>query len=114
MNQPASGRPRLNPAQWLILAPIRFYRRFLSPLKPAPTCRFHPTCSQYAVEAVTRHGALKGTWLATVRLAKCHPFHPGGYDPVPERGARADKQGPGPAAAALAQPGGMDDRMELP
>ncbi len=61
---------------------IRIYQRLISPLLPA-SCRFYPSCSQYALEAVTRHGALKGSWLATRRLARCHPFHPGGFDPVP-------------------------------
>jgi uncharacterized protein len=61
---------------------IRGYQIVLSPVLP-PSCRFHPSCSQYALEAVTRHGALKGGWLAARRLARCHPFHPGGYDPVP-------------------------------
>ncbi len=64
-------------------APVVAYRRYISPLKPAPTCRFHPTCSAYAVEAVHRHGVLRGTSLAIVRILKCHPFHPGGFDPVP-------------------------------
>jgi len=62
---------------------IRFYRKFLSPLKGAPSCRFTPTCSQYALEALEKYGALKGSWLAIKRILKCHPFHPGGYDPVP-------------------------------
>ncbi|HET9726479.1 MAG TPA: membrane protein insertion efficiency factor YidD [Gemmatimonadales bacterium] len=61
---------------------IRAYQRFLSPALP-PSCRFHPSCSQYALEAVTRYGALRGSWLAVRRLARCHPFHPGGFDPVP-------------------------------
>lgn len=60
---------------------IKLYQKFISPLKK-PTCRFYPTCSQYAVEAVDKYGALKGSWLALKRLLKCHPFHPGGYDPV--------------------------------
>ncbi len=64
--------------------PIRFYRKFISPLKP-PTCRFAPTCSQYALEAIEVHGAAKGTYLAVVRICKCHPFHRGGFDPVPPR-----------------------------
>lgn len=61
---------------------IRFYQIFISPLKP-PTCRFYPTCSAYAIEAIQKEGPVKGTWLAIKRIAKCHPFHPGGYDPVP-------------------------------
>jgi uncharacterized protein len=66
----------------LLATLIRGYQRFISPALP-PSCRFHPSCSQYALEAVTRHGALKGGWLAARRLARCHPFHPGGFDPVP-------------------------------
>ena len=66
----------------LLTSLIRGYQRFVSPALPA-SCRFHPSCSQYALEAVTRHGALKGGWLAARRLARCHPFHPGGFDPVP-------------------------------
>ena len=66
----------------LLAALIRAYQRFLSPALP-PSCRFHPSCSQYALEAVTRYGALRGSWLAARRLARCHPFHPGGFDPVP-------------------------------
>jgi putative membrane protein insertion efficiency factor len=61
---------------------IRGYQRFLSPLLP-PSCRFYPSCSQYALEAISRHGALKGSWLAIRRLARCHPFNAGGFDPVP-------------------------------
>ena len=61
---------------------IRFYQIFISPLKP-PTCRFYPTCSAYAIEAIQKKGPVKGTWLAIKRIAKCHPFDPGGYDPVP-------------------------------
>jgi len=61
---------------------IRGYRNFISPLFP-PSCRFQPTCSQYALEAVERFGPLKGSWLATSRILRCHPFHRGGYDPVP-------------------------------
>lgn len=76
---------KLSFAQQLVLAPIRFYRRILSPLKPQPTCRFSPTCSTYAAEAVRRHGALVGLYLAVRRVLKCHPFHPGGHDPVPPK-----------------------------
>ncbi len=66
----------------LLAALIRGYQLLLSPVLP-PSCRFYPSCSQYALEAVTRHGALRGGWLAARRLVRCHPFHPGGYDPVP-------------------------------
>ena len=61
---------------------IKFYRDFLSPLK-APSCRFVPTCSEYAWIAIERYGALKGGWMALRRILRCHPFHKGGYDPVP-------------------------------
>ena len=66
----------------LLLAAIRFYRRHISPYR-APCCRFTPTCSQYALEAVEKYGALKGGYLAVRRILRCHPFHAGGYDPVP-------------------------------
>jgi len=60
---------------------IRFYQKVISPMIGA-RCRFYPTCSQYAIEAITRYGALKGGWMAFKRICRCHPFHPGGYDPV--------------------------------
>lgn len=63
---------------------IRFYQKYISPLKPR-TCRFYPTCSEYAITAIERFGALKGSWLALKRLLKCHPFHPGGIDYVPQK-----------------------------
>lgn len=62
---------------------IRAYRLLISPLF-SPVCRFQPTCSQYAIEAVERFGPARGSWLALRRITRCHPFHPGGYDPVPE------------------------------
>ncbi|MGM9923117.1 MAG: membrane protein insertion efficiency factor YidD [Bacillus sp. (in: firmicutes)] len=68
----------------LFLAIIRFYRIVISPLKP-PTCRFYPTCSAYGLEAIQRFGAWKGGWLTIKRILKCHPFHPGGIDNVPEK-----------------------------
>ena len=64
--------------------PVWLYRRLISPCKPA-TCRFHPTCSAYALEALRVHGALRGTWLVTKRLCRCHPFTEPGFDPVPPR-----------------------------
>jgi uncharacterized protein len=63
-------------------APIRFYRRFLSPLKRHPTCRFVPSCSEYALDAIERRGAVKGVLLAAWRLLRCNPLFRGGYDPV--------------------------------
>jgi putative membrane protein insertion efficiency factor len=66
----------------MLVALIRVYQRLVSPVLP-PACRFHPSCSSYAATAIERHGALRGSWLAARRLARCHPFHPGGIDPVP-------------------------------
>ncbi|WP_446682158.1 membrane protein insertion efficiency factor YidD [Deinococcus oregonensis] len=63
---------------------VRGYQRQLSPLKPVPTCRFVPTCSQYALEAIERFGAVRGGWLAAWRVMRCNPFVPGGFDPVPD------------------------------
>ncbi|HQZ02564.1 MAG TPA: membrane protein insertion efficiency factor YidD [Thauera sp.] len=68
--------------KYLLIAPLRFYRYAISPLL-GRNCRFYPTCSEYAIEAVQRHGALRGGWLAAKRVGRCHPFNPGGYDPVP-------------------------------
>ena len=66
----------------ILLLPVYFYRYCISPLKP-PTCRFTPTCSEYAILAVKKHGPVKGFWLAIKRLARCHPWGGQGYDPVP-------------------------------
>jgi putative membrane protein insertion efficiency factor len=68
--------------RWLFLNLIRFYQRFISPLTP-PSCIYTPTCSQYAYQAISRYGVLKGGWLAARRILRCHPWGPGGYDPVP-------------------------------
>lgn len=68
----------------VLQAPIRAYRYFISPLLPA-ACRFHPSCSAYAEQALEDHGALRGGWLAARRICRCGPWHPGGYDPVPMR-----------------------------
>lgn len=67
----------------VFLALIRFYRRRISPLFP-PCCRYYPTCSAYAYEAIQRFGALRGGWMALCRILRCHPLHPGGFDPVPD------------------------------
>lgn len=62
---------------------IKFYKKFLSPLKKTPTCIYIPTCSEYALHAIYKYGAVKGSYLSVRRIFRCHPFHKGGYDPVP-------------------------------
>ncbi len=69
--------------RWLLILLVKMYRRLVSPFLPA-ACRFHPSCSAYALVALERHGALRGTWLAVRRVLRCHPFNAGGIDPVPE------------------------------
>jgi len=64
-----------------VIAALRFYKRFLSPILPS-ACRFHPTCSEYMLEAVEKYGVRRGVWMGTLRLLRCHPFHQGGFDPV--------------------------------
>ena len=99
----------------LALAFLRFYQKFVSPLHP-PLCRFHPTCSNYAIEAFSRHGLLRGAWLTVRRLFRCHPFNPGGFDPVPDPGtplfrrkkAAEGQQGLDPANAASESPSPSD------
>lgn len=70
--------------QALLLAPIRFYRYVISPWL-GPSCRFTPSCSLYAQQAIVEHGPMRGSYLAARRLCRCHPWHPGGHDPVPPR-----------------------------
>lgn len=65
----------------LVVGLIHFYQRFISPLK-GQTCRFYPTCSEYSIQALQKYGIIKGTWKSIKRILKCHPFHPGGHDPV--------------------------------
>lgn len=77
-------------ARRLVVAPIWFYRLAVSPLLPS-VCRFYPSCSVYAIEAIERHGVRRGIALAVRRIAKCHPFHPGGYDPVPAAGEKSSR-----------------------
>ncbi|MFO6424589.1 membrane protein insertion efficiency factor YidD [Motilimonas sp. KMU-193] len=76
-----------SPLQWLAIGLIKSYQILISPLL-GPRCRFHPTCSHYAIEAIKTHGLVKGCWLAGKRLIKCHPLNPGGYDPVPKPNKR--------------------------
>jgi uncharacterized protein len=68
----------------LIIILVIFYQKYISPLKPA-SCRFYPTCSDYAIQAIRRFGFVKGIYLAVSRILRCHPYHVGGYDPVPEK-----------------------------
>ncbi|MCC9620475.1 membrane protein insertion efficiency factor YidD [Thalassospira sp. MA62] len=80
--------------RWLTKAailPIRGYQLFISPLL-GPRCRFHPSCSQYAIEAVQMHGVLKGIGLSVRRILRCHPLHPGGFDPVPPTRTKKDHE----------------------
>ncbi|MGF2617540.1 membrane protein insertion efficiency factor YidD [Rossellomorea vietnamensis] len=74
----------------IFLGLIRIYQLVISPLKP-PTCRFYPTCSHYGMESIKRFGALRGGWLTIKRIVKCHPFHPGGIDEVPEKWPSSEK-----------------------
>jgi putative membrane protein insertion efficiency factor len=90
----------LSPAGWLLVGLLTVYRRFISPLLGA-RCRFYPSCSAYALEAVQLHGALRGSWLAVRRLSRCHPFHAGGLDPVPGSPGSQDSAGTGPEGYEL-------------
>ncbi len=82
-----------SPLAWALSAPVWLYRKVISPLKP-PTCRFRPTCSTYALEALKVHGALRGSWLTARRLCRCHPFCEAGFDPVPAPPDRAATERP--------------------
>lgn len=75
---------------WVLLIPVHLYRKVISPLLP-PMCRFYPSCSAYAVEALKVHGAFRGSWLAVRRLLRCGPWNPGGLDPVPPRRDRMSR-----------------------
>lgn len=79
---------------------VRGYQIVISPLLP-PSCRFYPSCSAYALEAVQVHGALRGSWLAVRRLSRCHPFHAGGLDPVPPARPRGSARGAGPEVSEV-------------
>ncbi|HET9874829.1 MAG TPA: membrane protein insertion efficiency factor YidD [Mycobacterium sp.] len=94
-----AGRLRAAPVRAVIFV-IQLYRHMISPLR-LPSCRFMPTCSQYAVEALCEHGLIRGGWLAAVRLAKCGPWHPGGWDPIPERVEHSSADSDGSAGRGL-------------
>ena len=85
---PGEARPGSWPAR-MVIAAVEVYRHMISPLR-LPACRFMPTCSQYAVDALTEYGLLRGGWLAVRRLGRCGPWHGGGWDPIPERCVEAD------------------------
>ncbi|MDT7594782.1 MAG: uncharacterized protein QOJ06_328 [Pseudonocardiales bacterium] len=82
LTQEVSSAVATGPVVRLLVAVLRFYRRWISPALP-PTCRFSPSCSAYAIEALTVHGMLRGSWWTARRLLRCQPWHPGGVDPVP-------------------------------
>jgi uncharacterized protein len=86
---------KLSVASRLLVVLLTGYRRFISPLL-GPTCRYYPSCSAYALEAVQLHGALRGSWLTVRRLSRCHPFHAGGIDPVPGSDLAKASTGTGP------------------
>ena len=91
----------MNPIGQAMRGTIRLYQLVVSPILPA-SCRFMPSCSSYAMDAIQRHGPLAGSWLATKRICRCHPWNDGGYDPVPE---------PSPDCGGKAAPSRMPDRM---
>ena len=78
---------------WILLIPVYFYRAVISPLTP-PSCRYTPTCSQYTIEALKKHGPLRGSYLSAKRILSCNPWGGSGYDPVPERKSKQHKNAP--------------------
>jgi putative membrane protein insertion efficiency factor len=90
---------------------VRLYQRLISPMRP-PTCRFYPSCSQYAVTALTRFGPVRGTWLTIRRLGRCHPWNPGGVDPVPRTWAERNDWSPDDFRPA--DPAGDDQAHQHP
>ncbi|SEP12498.1 membrane protein insertion efficiency factor YidD [Trujillonella endophytica] len=99
--------PGRGPVARALLAVVAFYSRAISPALP-PRCRFAPTCSAYAAEAIAVHGAARGSWLALRRLLKCAPWHPGGFDPVPPCGTTHDHHSSGSAVPSGARAAGSD------
>lgn len=88
VNSQGEENPEAHGLARLFVKGVRFYQKHLSALKMVSTCRFEPTCSAYALEAISVHGALKGVGMAVARLCKCGPWHPGGFDPVPTKQQR--------------------------
>ncbi|MFN0099983.1 MAG: membrane protein insertion efficiency factor YidD [Gemmatimonadaceae bacterium] len=78
--------------KWVLIFFVRGYQVLISPLLP-PACRYTPSCSHYAIDALAKHGAIRGSWLAARRIARCHPFHPGGHDPVPDPQPKSSRDG---------------------
>ena len=78
--------------KFLVIDILGVYKAAVSPFLP-PACRFYPSCSHYAIDALAKHGAIRGSWLAARRIARCHPFHPGGYDPVPDPQPKSSRDG---------------------
>ena len=111
---PPPGSPALPalPARTLLRL-LSGYRRFVSPLL-GPRCRFAPSCSAYAVAAVEQHGAGRGSWLTLRRLLRCHPFHPGGHDPVPPVRPSWVTMEPAPPSVPSAAPPAGPDRLDAP
>lgn len=99
-----------------LVGAVRYYQRVWSPRKPVPTCRFSPTCSEYAAQAIERHGAVRGAWLATWRVLRCNPLVPGGHDPVPQHfaGSHALDAASFPDAAPAAPPASQPTSQTTP
>lgn len=98
---PLPSTPSRNPVTRGLVGLVRGYQRNISGLKPAPTCRFTPSCSEYAAQAIERFGPLRGGWLAAWRIARCNPLVPGGVDPVPDHFPRRAASLSSPSDASL-------------
>jgi uncharacterized protein len=99
--------------KYVLIAFLKLYRKFVSPMY-GNVCRFYPSCSAYALEAVQLHGAVRGSWLAVRRLARCHPWNPGGYDPVPPKDVNQQREDSDAEVTADAETGSGEsaDRSE--